>query len=98
MNSMNRLAVRETKKIQTDAEATSMGQRVKLLAHFEGMISHERQTGRKYHCSLIGKLFKWFAKIYALKILSRRYIARNDTILVLRKDYKTTKQESNELF
>lgn len=41
MNLMNGLAVDDTQRIQSDAEATSLIQRVRLLAHYEGIKSHK---------------------------------------------------------
>lgn len=46
MNLMNGLAVSDTQKIQSDAEATSMIQRVKLLAHYEGFIMNKHHILR----------------------------------------------------
>lgn len=46
MNLMNGLAVSDTQKIQSDAEATSMIQRVRLLAHFESVISNRHHLLR----------------------------------------------------
>lgn len=99
MNFMNGLAVRNTHKIQNDAEATSMGQRVKLLAHIERLVSQARQ--QKYHFPLIGKLFKWLTRINTIDALQRPlntkiYIAPDNRVLILRKDYRISKHDSND--
>lgn len=46
MNLMNGLAVSDTQKIQSDAEATSLIQRVRLLAHYEGVKSYKQHWFR----------------------------------------------------
>lgn len=46
MNLMNGLAVSDTQKIQTDAESTSMIQRVRVLAYYEGVKSFKQHWFR----------------------------------------------------
>lgn len=46
MNLMNGLAVSDTQKIQSDAEATSLIQRVRLLSHYEGVKSYKQHWFR----------------------------------------------------
>lgn len=103
MNLMNGLAVRDIQEIQIDAEATSMRQRVQLLAHFEVMVSKKHHRRRKFHYSFIEKMFKFFAKINTLEsagirlpVNTKIYIGQHNEIFVLQKDYKTTEQDSVE--
>lgn len=101
LNMINGLAISNIQTVVANAELVAMRQRVKLMAQFERILSAERQYHRKYHNRLIEYLFNCFNKINTLEMLQRSantkvFVGPDNRILVLRKDYKTFQQDSNE--
>ncbi|XP_055295716.1 transient receptor potential cation channel protein painless-like isoform X2 [Sitodiplosis mosellana] len=74
MNLMNGLAVNDAKRIQSEAELTSLVQRCRLLARYEEALSDRRHWFRqKWQGTFIMELFEYFTQFESLEYMRTIY-------------------------